>query len=50
MPITSRPAFARTSVMPVPIVPRPTTAIVFSGDGEGPDWGDRGVAIAGLQE
>ncbi|MGX1366347.1 hypothetical protein RKD19_001706 [Streptomyces canus] len=47
MPTTSRPARARTSAMPVPMVPRPTTAIVLSGDREG---SDRGVAIAELQE
>lgn len=37
----------RTSVMPVPIVPRPITATVLSGDREG---SGRGVAIAGLQK
>ena len=37
--------------MPVPIVPRPTTATVLSGDAESDREGsDRGVAIAGLQE
>jgi hypothetical protein len=33
--------------MPVPIVPRPTTATVLSGDR---GVSDRGVAIAGLQK
>ncbi|GHC51858.1 hypothetical protein GCM10010309_08920 [Streptomyces violaceochromogenes] len=33
--------------MPVPIVPRPTTATVCSGDWDG---SERGVAIAGLQD
>ncbi|GAA2520641.1 hypothetical protein GCM10010423_11560 [Streptomyces levis] len=33
--------------MPVPIVPRPTTATVRSGDRDG---SERGVAIAGLQD
>ncbi len=47
MPTTSRPAWARTSAMPVPMVPRPTTATVRSGDRE---VSERGVAIAGLQE
>ncbi|CAM5299178.1 hypothetical protein SVIOM74S_09635 [Streptomyces violarus] len=47
MPTTSRPALARTSAMPVPIVPRPTTAMVRSGDRDG---SERGVAIAGLLE
>lgn len=47
MPITSRPAFARTSVMPVPMVPRPMTAIVRSGDR---GVSDRGATIAGLQK
>jgi hypothetical protein len=50
MPTTSRPALARTSAMPVPIVPRPTTATVLSGDAEGREGSGGGVAIAGLQE
>lgn len=47
MPTTVRPAPARTSAIPVPMVPRPTTATVRSGDR---GVSDRGVAIAGLQE
>src|SRR5690606_41440205 len=47
MPGTCGPAAARTSVIPVPIVPRPTTATVRRG--ETGVW-DRGAAIAGLQD
>lgn len=44
MPMTSRPARARTSAMPEPIVPRPTTAMVCragrTGSAEGADGVD----------